>query len=153
MASCQVSGLTAGTHSIGGSVADQSGNLATISGAFQVSCGKPQLTLSAPQSFWESYQDYLDRMLSVNWSLTNTGGNTAMNVQIIDSINTNGVTLATPTAIALGDIPAGSSGNSITATVKYQIPYSVNVFKTILYVGASDSCSAEFTYPGPYPGA
>ena len=149
-ASCPAANLGPGTHVIGGTVADNAGNTATISGSFSVSCTQPLLSLNAPQSFWASYADYLNGDLSVSMTLCNTGSTTATNVQIIGSINSNGVTLTTPLNIFLGDIP---SGGCASTTVEYRVPQSISMFHSIIYVVASDSCGAVYSFPGPYPGA
>ncbi|MFA5810248.1 MAG: S8 family serine peptidase, partial [Thermoleophilia bacterium] len=150
--SCPVADLKAGTHTIGGSVADNSGNSSPISGSFSLVCGSPQITLGMPQPSWGSYADYLARELSVSYSMCNNGDTGAYGIQIEGSINTDSVFPASVTPLSIGDIPGGTS-DCLTLTIKYVVPSGVNSFKSNTFVTMKDACGTGYAFPGVYPGA
>lgn len=104
-------------------------------------CGiKPPLTLSKTGVFWESYQDYLDRLLTVEYSVPSFFD--IGDVDLEGIISTNGVTPA-----ILPPSPLDSS-----FSVRYFVPIGVNNFSTTVYITAEDLCGNSYSYPGPYPG-
>ncbi|MHB9111903.1 MAG: S8 family serine peptidase [Thermoleophilia bacterium] len=147
--SCPFSGLTAGLHSITGSVNDNSGNTATFSGSFTTACGKPLLALETPSSFWASYADYLKSELSVTLSFCNTGATDARNVAMVGSINTNSAVLVSEVPATVGDIASGA-GSCVPLTVKYAVPSGVSRFRSTIYATAEDGCGATYAYPSPF---
>lgn len=152
-ASCPVTGLAGGDHTIGGAVADNGGNSAPISGSFYVTCFKPLLSIGSPQPSWASYQDYLNRELTIAYSLCNTGGNDAYDVNIVGSVNTNGVLFLGAPPVSAGDIErAGQPSDCTQLAFKYLVPHGVESFKTVTYVTAVGPCGTAYDYPGPYIG-
>lgn len=145
--SCPFSGLTAGLHAITGSVSDNSGNTASISGSFTADCGKPLLTLDTPTSFWASYEDYLNNELSVTFSFCNAGTSDAHNVAMVGSISTNSALLVSEVPAIVGDI---ASGSCAPLTVKYAVPSGVSRFRSTVYATAEDGCGATYAYPSPF---
>jgi hypothetical protein len=149
--SCTVSGLAGGEHTIGGSVSDNDGNSTAINGSFLIVCYQPDLSLGTPQPYWASYQDFLQRSLSITYSLCNIGANDAQGVTLVGSTNTNGVIFSTATPEILGDFagadPATSCNN---ITLKYLVPFGVASFKTTTYLTAVSPCGSSYDYPGPY---
>lgn len=143
---CQANGLATGQHAIGGTVADNAGNTASLNGTFEVVCTQPQLSLGTPQPFWASFADYEAGVLSVTFSFCNNGANDADNVQLAGSVNTSGVILVTPVPYPIGDIAGGACTD---ATFQYLIPPGVSVFKSTIYVTVTDSCGISYAYPGP----
>ncbi len=111
-----------------------------------VGSGKPSLGLGAPTSFWASLSDFDSSLLSVTWTVSNTGTAEAWSVQLTGSSNTNGVTLAStlPAAVGSGDILPGASG---TATLKYSVPAGVTAWVSALSGSAEDGVGATYTYP------
>ncbi len=107
---------------------------------------KPDLTLSSPNSFWASLSNFDAGVLSVTWTLNNTGSNEAWSVQFTSSNNTNGVTLAStlPAGVNPGSILPGSSGS---ATLKYNVPVSVGSWVSTLKGSAQDGVGTTYTYP------
>ena len=149
--SCPTSGLATGAHTIGGSVADRAGNTAPISGSFTVACSKPALSLGSPLSFWASYSDYVQGLLSVTFSFSNTGADEAYNVNIVGSVNTNGTLLSTITPVNIGNLAAtGNPGSTVPVTVKYSVPAGVTDFRSTVYSTAQDICGVTYFYPAPY---
>jgi len=152
-ASCPVTSLTAGSHTIGGSVADNDGNTAPISGGFTVVlvCGQPQLNLGDPHAFWSSYADYANNELSVTYTFSNSGAITAYNSAIVGSVNTNSVLLVTTLPLSLGTIDAaGGANSSVSETLLYAIPSGLSTFRATVYITAEDSCGTTYNYPGPF---
>ena len=107
-------------------------------------CGKPVLTLGAPNAYWASYTDYTNRLLSVDWTISNTGAASASNVQITGSTNNNGVTVATALPTTGINIAAGTSA---LVTLKYNVPSGTGSWHTSTTASATDLCGATYTYP------
>lgn len=147
LATCPAAGLAQGAHTIGGSVADIAGNVSTINGAFEVSCGKPVLSLSSAESFWASYGDYTAGLLSVTFTICNEGQYGSYSSEFVGSDNTSGVILASVTPASAGDIAGGGCGET---TLQYIIPPEVAVFRSFLYMTTSDPCEITYDYPGPH---
>lgn len=141
-------GLAPGTYPVDVSVADTAGNSGSGSGSLTIepppcSPSKPGLSVSAPFAFWASYADYEAKILSVNWTISNSGPDAASNVQITGSSDTNGV-IATNLPASAGDIANGASG---VATVTYSIPPAVGSWRTTMTASAQDCSGATHTYP------
>jgi len=142
--SCKVSGLGAGTHKIMGTVADNAGNTAKFSGAFETCLGgKPALALSH-RTYWASFADYLMRELTVQMMFSNKGTETAYGVTMTGATSTNGVTLSSPMPFNMGDLVSGASAEF---GVRYHIPTGVGSFKTKVTGSAGDVCGTTYTYP------
>lgn len=106
-------------------------------------CDKPALSLSLPQAFWASYDDYILRQLSVNWTIRDNGL-PAYDVKLTRSDTNNGVTLLTDLPVSFGDI---SPGGSSTQTLKYHVPPAVTSWRSINGASASDACGTTYAYP------
>lgn len=106
---------------------------------------KPSIGISVPTPHWASYADYTARLLSVDWTIGNTGANIAYDVAITGSTNTNGVTLATTLPVTVANImsPAGSA----TVTLKYNVPVGVGGWHTTTNAGSQDICGNSYVYP------
>jgi hypothetical protein len=80
----------------------------------------PALGVSVASTFWGSLGlDYVSRIVSVTYNVTNTGAGDAFNVALQKSVSpTPGVTALGPVPQSLGDIPAGGSAQ---VTVRYQL--------------------------------
>jgi len=151
--SCQADGLAGGDHVIGGSVADNAGNTAPINGSFYVACFQPLLGIGSPQPSWATYQDYINRELTIDFSLCNVGAYDSYDVGVVGSKSTNGVILASVLPLVAGDLPhEGQPGACATLTLRYIVPHGVESFKTVTYVEALGPCGAAYYYPGPFIG-
>lgn len=106
--------------------------------------GKPVLSIGSAAPYWASYQSYLARELSVEWTLTNSGANDAQLVKITGSSNTHGVTLATTLPLELGNLNHGSGMN---LTLKYSVPAGVSMWHSSMTATASDLVGTSYTYP------
>ncbi|MBE0428654.1 MAG: hypothetical protein IBX61_02130 [Thermoleophilia bacterium] len=106
-------------------------------------CAKPALSLSKTNVYWASYADYTDRNLSVDYSIGNGSALAAAhNVAISGTVNTNGVTMVS--ASAVGNI---AGGGSAPATVVYNVPAGVSSFNTTVQATANDLCNNSYSYP------
>ena len=139
-------GLAVGAHAIVVTVADVAGNVGTATGSYTQACipAKPDLGIGTSYAFWGSYADYVARELSVKMVVTNRSAYGAYGVAILTAGGTNGVTLSTPTPVALGDLAGGAKTSTI---LKYNVPIGVTKFNASLTGGASDVCGTSYTYP------
>ncbi|MBE0429828.1 MAG: hypothetical protein IBX61_08145 [Thermoleophilia bacterium] len=117
----------------------------SMSSLYQMTFARPDMSLSKTDVYWASYDDYTERILSVDYSIANVGPQ-ANGVSIVGTVNTEPVTTVTGMPVSLGDIAAGGSA---AATLKYDVPNGVTSFKTTVYAETGDGHS----YPGPMPGA
>jgi len=143
-----VNGLTAG-HSYSGTLIAYSGNAnasapATVSFTAACNAGKPALSLGNPVPYWGSYADYTDDILSIDWTVSNTGTNDAIGVSLTNDSNSPGVTSYGSPTISLGDIAAGSSAGG---TLQYNGAKVLPGFHTTNSGAASDDCGTVYTYP------
>lgn len=145
--SYQPSALPAGQHSATMTVADLSGNIAISSWQFYTS--NLELGLNALKAYWESYDDYDNRELSVPYQLLNVSTDTpAWSVEILTSTATAGVILTTP-LVEIGNISPGTHNDFV---LKYLIPPNTASFKTTVFASGSDTCGVTSFFPGPPPG-
>jgi len=103
---------------------------------------QPQLSATSLHVYWGSFADYSDGLLSVGLQFSSSESN-AYGTTIISAENSNGVSLATDTPVALGDIEAG--GNA-SVTLKYQVPSGIEQFRTLLNLTANDDCGNSYSY-------
>lgn len=89
------------------------------------------LYLICGTGYWASYADYLNHLLSVDYTVGNNGPGTANKVQVVDATADNGVTVATSLPIYLGKLDAGDEA---TFTLQWLIPYGVVGFKTNIVI-------------------
>lgn len=150
--SCNVTGLSQGPHYMVVTVGDhnQPPLTATASSSFNVNLctGKPALSVSSGAPYWQSYWNYQIRILSVHYTIHNSGP-AAKQVTVVGIVATNGVILQSLTS-NVGDINVGGSGGFL---VNYSVPFMVNHFMTTIYATAKDECNNSYSYPGPYAGA
>lgn len=112
-------------------------------------CGQPSLGVRATSIYWAAYADYQERLLSVDYTISNDSGPDAMTVTILGSMNTSGVILSTGTPVELGNI---YKGNNASLTLRFTVPGGTTAFKSTLFATASDYCGGAYEYPGPFPG-
>ncbi len=140
-------GLAPGTHTIEVGVDDNSGNHA--SNSLTVATGKPVLKLGAPAARWASYADYTAGILSVDWTLSNTGASIAKAATLTCTGNSNGILVNGPSTLTLGDIAAGGSA---TSTLRYEGFVNggyviVGSWHTTNTGTAQDELGNPYTYP------
>ena len=100
------------------------------------------LTCSAGDrgTYWASREDYDDRLLSIDYSLLNTGTGTAYNVLINEATASTGVSVATTLPVMLGDL---DPGELVYFTLKWLLPSRVGSFTTEITACADDKGDDE----------
>lgn len=105
---------------------------------------RPDLSISMTSSYWGNYTNYLNRELSVDYSISNNSAAVnAYGVEVTGSSNTDGVTLSSTTPVSAGDIAAGSSA---PVTLVYHVPEGVGSFHANVTGTASDGTN-DYDYP------
>ena len=144
----QSDAMVDGLHTASLTVSDLSGNSASISWTFTSS--RPALNLNSLSSYWDSYTDFLNRELSVQYQITNSSGYADANdLLIYDSQATAGVIMSSPSPINIEGLSPGSQSDVV---IKYLVPNGVGSFKVTLYAGCYDTCGGAYFFPGPPPG-
>ncbi len=145
--SYQPGALADGNHTVSLTAADHSGNVTTREWQFQTS--RPELSIPLISSFWGSYDDYVDGILSVDFTVGNSASSVAVaNVQALASPASGGViVLGLPTAPV--DIAPGGQASIL---IRYLVPPGVASYKTTLYIGCADACGGQYFFPGNPPG-
>lgn len=136
--------LADGMHTVQVIAASLSGQVTQDSWSFQITTPKP--VLSVKQVLWGSYEDYRKRQLSVTYQLTNTGSGTGVATTLQGSVATNGVILVTSTPIDLGNL---APLQTVSFTLKYQIPVGTSRFRTTTYLVCSDNGGNIYGAPAP----
>ncbi|MFA6001766.1 MAG: IPT/TIG domain-containing protein [Thermoleophilia bacterium] len=146
--SYQPAAMQDGLHTMSLTVDDMSGNSASASWQFETS--HPALNLWSQRSYWATYADYLKRELSVQYRISNSSQDAAaVNLQILDSMSTAGVLMASPTPLDMGELAPGAQGDMV---IRYLVPTNVGFFKTTLFASSLDTCGGTYYFPGPPPG-
>ena len=118
--------------------------------AIQCSGEAPALSLYEENVGWASLADYQARTLTVDFSIQNAeGGADADNVQIVGSVDTNGVIVLADFPLSQGFIAAGAS---TPFSLSYFVPEGTLSYQTTVYATADDICGNHFEYPMPWPG-
>ena len=110
---------------------------------------QPNLALRTDDVYWASFTDYLNRNLSIDFSLHNEGGGSAYLVQVNHALATYDALCFKPMPVSLGTIADGAAQQF---TLYYQVPVGISSFQTTIYVTAEDTCGYVYDYPEPYPG-
>lgn len=105
--------------------------------------GTVRLRIDQDAVRWDTYADYVNRQLSVDFLLTNLGTEEATNV-VITRIKAGNEVKVAAFDPAVPNIPAGGSQR---VTVRYSLPAAVQSFRTTLYVQASNSSGVTFRFP------
>jgi len=125
------------------------------SGALKYACwgsAPPELSLLCPTGAgirWETYADFQDSNLSVDYTITNDAGAYAYDVEITSAPASNGVTVATPMPYQVS--PGLDIGQSAPYTLKFHIPPGVMSFSTSTHGTARDEAGTLFYYPCKSP--
>ncbi|RJQ42321.1 MAG: hypothetical protein C4534_10445 [Gaiellales bacterium] len=108
------------------------------------SSSAPRVQMDLSAVVWESYENYRERRLSVFFSVSNGGGDTAREVQVMVSGASNNVSALSPTETMLGDIAAGSS---MLYKVVYLVPQGTSSFRVNNYASCRDASGTRFYFP------
>ncbi len=107
-------------------------------------CDKPALNATKSGAYWASYEDYVARKLSVNFNIGVSGPTEAINVEITNTVNTNGVQTLSSVPVTVGDV---SNTHAATVTLQYSVPAGVGAFRTSLGATAENPCGDVYAYP------
>jgi hypothetical protein len=122
---------------------DSDGNLAMSSG-YQLkvpgSRGSP-LVLSKQSGRWKSYADYENRILTVDFNVSNQSGAPVDAVSVTSVAASGGVEAKSILPILLGSIP---TGGSVTFPVAYRVPPGISLFSTWLTGSGTDANGVVF---------
>ncbi len=117
-----------------------SGSFATNAGVF--------LDLGQESVRWDSYADYTNRLLTVDFVARNLGSEPFNQAEIVAVNNSSGVETRRYTA-QLGDLAVG---DSVQFQVAYFVPVGVRSFKTELVFKGFNSSGTEIFFPQVPPG-
>lgn len=101
------------------------------------------LSLSLSTVYWASYQDYLDRVVSAQFSVLNQGSSNAAIVDIVRDSSSASVT-SVNMPVHVGSLPGGTND---TFEVRYLVPAGVQSFRTFLYGIATDASGLQHPFP------
>lgn len=109
-----------GTFSLSASLLPGATNPWSLKLDGSVQIGEPALSIKSTKPFWGSLGlDYLSRIVSVSYTVANTGAGDAYNVQLLSTTSpTPGVKPLGVTPQSLPDLPAGETASF---TVRYQL--------------------------------
>ncbi len=105
----------------------------------------PDMRLYRLNTYWKDWTDYQNHLLSVDMRISNQGQGKAVGTSVTSIAANNGVTSATATPPALGDIAAG--GGYANFTVRFNIPDNVSSFRTQVLARCQDTDGAWYYYP------
>ena len=111
--------------------------------------GKPSLALNVPAPHWGSYADYVAGILSVDWTIHNTGTTAANLVTLTSVSNTNGITVSSGSPASYGSIAAGASAMRTIRYAGFVVGgYTVvGSWHTVNSGTAQDCAGTTYTYP------
>ncbi|MDO8735990.1 MAG: metallophosphoesterase [Thermoleophilia bacterium] len=113
-----------------------------------INLGAPAISLSQAGSYWAAYVDYVNRDLSVDYSLNNDGAGDAAGLQAVHLMATNGVLPVTAMPLFAGDLAVGAAAQ---ITIHYQVPIGVAVFRATTFMTCNDLARGTYAFPGPAP--
>jgi len=115
--------------------------------AVQRPCESPSLSLQANRSHWADYSDYVNRVLTVDFTLGNEGPGDGYDLFIYNSWSTEAVAVETDLPLLAGDVPVGSS---TLIRLRYSIPTGVDSFYTSVHSILKDDCGSRYRFPWIY---
>jgi len=122
---------------------DAEGNLAMSSG-YRLTVPGSLLVLSKESVSWKSYADYENRLLTVDFKVSNQSGAPVNAVSVTSIAASGGVEAIASLPIMLGSIPAGGS---VPLPVVYRVPPGITLFNTLLTGSGIDADGIEFKLP------
>ncbi|MBE0429401.1 MAG: hypothetical protein IBX61_05970 [Thermoleophilia bacterium] len=146
--SVSVDGLSAGTtYYFGLRVYDDAALYSQISNVAATTTKMPQLGWTIQRVYWGSWDDYYNRLLSIDYTMSNTGTGIAGFAAVQDSICIPAtVYVVTTMPLAAGDIDPSSS---LGLTLKYYVPTDVGSFTVMTYATCEDDAGRIYWFPGP----
>lgn len=111
----------------------------------QPAASGPDMRLYKINTYWKNLADYQNHLLSVDLRMANPGQGTALGTSITGISASSGVTTATATPIALGDIAAG--GGYANFTAQFNLPVSLASFRIQVNASCQDADGVWYYYP------
>lgn len=108
------------------------------------------LVLAMTGPSWQSYADYREGRMSVDFNVTNYGLEDASAVSVLAVTADSQVTGWPPADPAIGALPSGSRRSF---RVTYDVPPGVLVFNTQIYVRATGVTGTDYYFPQTLPAA
>lgn len=109
----------------------------------------PSLSWAIQRVFWANWDDYVNRHLSIDYLMSNTGTSLALASTIEASLCTpDTVYVVTPLPLLAGDIAPGSY---TTLTLKYFVPTNVGRFTATTYATCEDDAGRIYWFPEELP--
>lgn len=137
----------AGPHTLRAVAYDATGNTGTAEIGVEVD---RNFGIGATGVYWSSLMDYQSGALSVDYVVTSEIV-PIQEFEIVGSVESNSVERLTPLPLQAGSIEPGSQGNSFT--IKYNVPYRVDSFRSTLFATALAESGETYLIPYPYQGA
>lgn len=106
------------------------GNNLSVSSGYELNASgtsSARMVLAQNSAGWRNYADYLNRLLTVDFTVSNQGSNAVNSASIVSIDANSGVEVNSSLPIPLGNIAAGSSANF---TVNYVVSLETIVFRT-----------------------
>ena len=126
---------------------DDAGLFSPLSNDAAVSMAAPDLTWSLEKAHWSGFNDYENRVLSVDYRLLNSGPGVARTPTLYSSVsNLSEVHTVTPLPLSLPDL-AAQKWNLVT--IKYHVPAGVDSFMTLTSAYCRDDAGRTYWFPGP----
>lgn len=106
-------------------------------------CGiRPDISWKLPRSYWNSYEDYSSNLLTVRWTISNSGAYPAFDVTITDIDNSENVEVKTSLPLLADERLTGSN----EVTIQYVLPQRATTFHSTTSATAEDGCGNIYTY-------
>jgi hypothetical protein len=114
--------------------------------SFVAECkSRPFLDVQSTRIYWTSMEDYVARILSVDYSIDNIGSGPAYNIRVTGGDCTNGVMPASTAPVLIEELTSGVGSSQFT--FQYVVPHGVQTFRTSNYAQALDVCGFNHYYP------
>ncbi|MDO8736980.1 MAG: hypothetical protein Q7K29_07875 [Thermoleophilia bacterium] len=110
----------------------------------------PLLEISTTENLvdWNSYADYLERRLSVDYLVENSGSGQAIEINATGISANNGVSPQTALPVDMGSL---DPGNGRVAAVVYHVPVGIASFRATIYVECQDGAGQHYRFPDQQP--
>lgn len=104
----------------------------------------PQLQLDLVGVYWESYNAYLQRLLTVDYLMASIGTGACNNGKVNHATATSGVIALGPLPVELGSI---ASGSEAPYSFLYMVPHGVANFRATTYASCAGDSGHTYLFP------
>lgn len=109
----------------------------------------PAMSISLARSYWRDYENYVSRVMTSEFSITNNGPGPVNGLNVVSISSNAGVISTTELPMPLGSLSALQDTVVIT---DWQVPAGVSSFRAFLWARATAADGSPVYYPGPPPG-